>query len=267
MEFWPQKIVGDGTTLDFVEDEDDEDSTHPPQYLPVEFYMREIFDFDVDDPISCIEFVNTWGPAVRFPFLQLLSDDREKNLLKQRRRARKFFGFSNSAPDGYMPTANCIGDVQWTIRLLRALVNHWNYFVNDSGDVESAWIEQDLHSYDPKFPYEMAWLNFAVVMNQGLRASQPHILLNIDFGQGEPADFRGAYFFDAACTQLFNAMHEGIDLKICANETCGRTFRRQRGGAVQGQHRTKGVSYCTVACARAQAERERRRRNRTKETK
>lgn len=48
--------------------------------------------------------------------------------------------------------------------------------------------------------------------------------------------------------------------KVCANETCGATFRWQEGRAEQDQHRSKGVLYCSRRCARAQAERARRRR-------
>ena len=48
----------------------------------------------------------------------------------------------------------------------------------------------------------------------------------------------------------------------CASETCGRTFTKQRGRAMNGEHHTKGVRFCSRACALAQTQRERRRRYR-----
>lgn len=42
-------------------------------------------------------------------------------------------------------------------------------------------------------------------------------------------------------------------VKVCANETCGREFRRSEGGIAT-------ATYCRAACAKAQASREYRRR-------
>lgn len=42
---------------------------------------------------------------------------------------------------------------------------------------------------------------------------------------------------------------------LCANERCGREFVWQEGRSEQGQHRSKGVMYCSRACARAHVHR------------
>ena len=68
--------------------------------------------------------------------------------------------------------------------------------------------------------------------------------------------------YSILCLELFNHMAEASEYRVCANETCGRFFVRQSGRALHGQHRSKGVKYCSAECAKAQAQRQYRRRNR-----
>ena len=72
----------------------------------------------------------------------------------------------------------------------------------------------------------------------------------------------GHGFYFICCLELFNHMAENATYKVCANDACGRLFVRQEGRAVHGQHRTRGIKYCSSECARAQAQRAYRRRKR-----
>jgi hypothetical protein len=94
------------------------------------------------------------------------------------------------------------------------------------------------------------------VLTEGLRPFHPRVL-NAD----DPADsFVDAPLYAVCCLELFNHLVEHVDVKVCANETCGRQFARQRGRAEHGQHRTRGVKFCSNQCARAQMQRAYRRR-------
>ncbi len=60
--------------------------------------------------------------------------------------------------------------------------------------------------------------------------------------------------------QIVNDLVDRAETRTCRNEKCGRVFTRQRGRSQYGEHRTKGVQFCSKSCALAQTQRERRRR-------
>lgn len=70
----------------------------------------------------------------------------------------------------------------------------------------------------------------------------------------------GFPLYSICCAELFNHICETAEYRRCANERCERLFVRQEGRALKGTRRTRGVLYCSAACARAQAQREYRRR-------
>jgi hypothetical protein len=92
--------------------------------------------------------------------------------------------------------------------------------------------------------------------------------IRIDIAANGETHRNDPYFTDVSlislmALELYNHACEDAQYKTCQNETCGRLFVRQEGRALHGQHRSKGVKYCTSECARAQAQRAYRRRNRT----
>ncbi|MGW8687090.1 hypothetical protein ACWGNN_39870 [Streptomyces sp. NPDC055817] len=90
--------------------------------------------------------------------------------------------------------------------------------------------------------------------------NSPHAALHVfSIGVGNLTD-RHPTIYCVAYLQLYNHIAEKATIRECANETCRRSFVRQRGRAEHGQNRTSGIKYCTRECARAQAQRELRRR-------
>jgi hypothetical protein len=72
-----------------------------------------------------------------------------------------------------------------------------------------------------------------------------------------------ARLYQACAIEIYNHIVEQATYHHCANQTCKRQFVHQEGRAHHGQHRKKGVKYCSPACARSQAQRNYRRRQRT----
>lgn len=109
-------------------------------------------------------------------------------------------------------------------------------------------------------PETLAWYFFANMLNQGLTRVGPRLV---------PPDLDAAPYlgdivdaFTAGCVMVFNDLHERIPYRRCADETCGRIFRRQVGRSEGAFSRSEGVSYCSPQHARNQSQRERRRRAR-----
>ena len=90
----------------------------------------------------------------------------------------------------------------------------------------------------------------------------PHLI----FGDQDPfGRLFGGSLYNMLALELFNHI-VGLPYRRCANDACPRLFVRQRGRALHGQHRTRGVKYCSVECARAQTQRAYRRRKRAAAT-
>jgi hypothetical protein len=166
------------------------------------------------------------------------------------------------------------------LRLVRAAVNHFVAY-HEHTDVMKAWtsegfearVEHQFTKFDMPHPPDVthvvesseadAWRLFVAVHAQLLRDHIPNLTAWLAHGS---ASLRIAALPSSIATalmvQLHNLIVDGITIRRCANETCGRPFARQRGRARKGQHRTSGVIYCDAACGKAQMQREYRRRNR-----
>lgn len=107
----------------------------------------------------------------------------------------------------------------------------------------------------------VARARFATQLNNGLVELSPRLL---DFHvESEPdlSDVTSAYA--AACAMVFNDLRDQVPYKVCADETCGRLFRRQLGRSKGiNKPRSTGVEFCTWSHARNQSRRARRREER-----
>lgn len=69
--------------------------------------------------------------------------------------------------------------------------------------------------------------------------------------------------FSVLASQLFNHIVKGASYKRCALPDCGATFVRQQGRSKADQGRTRGVSYCSRRCANLAAKRRQRKNAKT----
>jgi hypothetical protein len=167
------------------------------------------------------------------------------------------------------------------LRLVRAAVNH--YVAHEEGhDPTTAWLDEGFEfRVDHKFrepstreqPDDLAllvensqadaWRVFIAVHAQLLRDQFPSIVASLQH-RSATLEIRAlpSSLASALMVQMHNLIVDGLEIRRCANETCGRPFTRQRGRALKGQYRNTGVMYCDAACAKAQMQREYRRRNR-----
>jgi hypothetical protein len=167
------------------------------------------------------------------------------------------------------------------LRLVRAAVNHYIAY-REQGSCADAWtdegfelrIDHDFMSSPcaPRPPALVdlantreadAWRVFIAVHAHLLREHFPNLTVWLGHEQTSIKVFAlPGSLASALMVQLHNLVVDGLEIRRCANETCGRPFARQRGRARKAQYRTTGVIYCDAACAKAQMQREYRRRMR-----
>jgi hypothetical protein len=219
-----------------------------PRPLRDEVVLRELGDVDATDVDALLAFA------------------REHGVISQTAEDRLPYGLapgSNGRRDGRLH----INELSLYVRHAQALAWHWIAYTDDErviGAWERAGIADAERRMRPTVDEDTAWAWFAGALNAGLAGLPPHVMgfTRLPGGglieYGEPT----VDLYTALCVQLFNVMVEDGPIRTCANERCGKRFRRQRGRAEYGQYRTEGVRFCSRECAKAQGERERRRRQR-----
>jgi len=174
------------------------------------------------------------------------------------------------------PCIETLDEFRFAARCLRDLYSAWRMYKDGRDVTDFEWVS-------PSDPESFTTIHHPSVLVHGmmrafLNGFSPQVLLSWSYPGGaqvedlfKPADVvkiepvRGpeeAPLYSICALELFNHIVDNAEYHICANERCRRTFVHQQGGSMKGQHRSRGVLYCSPGCARATAQREYRRRRR-----
>jgi hypothetical protein len=230
-----------------------------PIELPDEWLLRDLADADLDHDDAVLALLNEYGgPSIygvrpRFKVrpwfgIDWIADPRVWEELEKARLRQEY--------------PKPLEDARWWLKAARAIGRTWARASWDE-DISEPWLTEGFadpvgRSFVPKAGYRGY---FQSSLNVGLEVFAPRVVDDIG---SRPLETN---LYSAACAQVFNLMVEGATARLCANETCERTFVHQLGGARFDQHRNVGVRYCSPACARAEASRQYRRRKAAKEDK
>lgn len=167
-----------------------------------------------------------------------------------------------------------LDEFRFAARCLRDLTSAWQMWRNGLEVTEFEWVSPsrpELFESDDEPTHLLARM-----LPRFLRPFSPQLLFTWST-RFEPQDLasgvnveplRGpayAPLYAICALEIFNHIIENAEYRVCANERCQRTFVHQQGRSKKGQRRSRGVLYCSPACARATAQREYRRRRRSHE--
>jgi hypothetical protein len=221
-----------------------------PKELPPEWVLRQLADADLEDNDAVLALLEEYG-TISLPYFDPTS------IPPARHPLLAHLPTTEERPGDWWEgrTDGTIEDVRWWLKTARALAGIWRE-TSLGGDPSDAWLAEGFH---PGLSQKSAcWAQFTLALNIGLKPFRAHAELPTDVGftYGQPK----AGLFSAACLQVFNLIVEEATARRCENSTCGRVFIHQLGGAKYGQHRTKGLRFCSPTCARAETQRQYRRR-------
>jgi hypothetical protein len=254
-----------------------------------EIYL-DLATLDLDDDEAILRFANQYGifgmyEAGRgWPYVDLLSGDLVAQMEASRLAAASVIAESEGldpkrareAAFNTGPVVNeTLTEFRTGARLLRDALTAWRHL---RGELKSADVRWEF--LDPGYPSslvsaeELLWGG----LDAGLAPFSPGFYLGADLAEVDPNGQweatvvptreippRAEGLFPRCCLELYNHMVEQAEYRECANPTCRRLFVRQRSHGVRngshyGQHRRKGVRYCSPRCARLQAVRSHRQR-------
>ncbi len=216
--------------------------------LPDQWVIQELWAADLADDQVVVDLLSQYG-EIRTPFTAL----------------------GGTPLPVRQPSENgaAIEDARWW---LRAAACSFPHLVQRSGREASsrAWNNEGFQGITTE---NIAWGQFTGALNAGLKAYQPRAEYRLRRNNGvrdfQPLTVGAPYvdLYSAACCQVFNLIVREDVASLCESETCNSVFVRQRGGAVYGQYRSKGVRFCSVGCARNETQRQYRRRQAQERTK
>lgn len=162
-----------------------------------------------------------------------------------------------------------ISEFRWGAKCLRDMTTSWRIINGEIDHEDAVWVAPcwaETVGPDDYSWYASPYWALGRGMQSGLAPFGPTIHFQFDDDEPPPnmphAHNRSVQIplYCYLCLELFRHISEGASYRSCANERCDRMFVRQRGRAEHGQHRRRGVKYCSAECARAQAQRAYRRR-------
>ncbi|TSD62807.1 hypothetical protein [Aeromicrobium piscarium] len=225
---------------------------------PREMHLREVFDFDVDDADQLVSFVESYGD----PRHAVSPVDPSAPLAESR------MDLPFAPVPGLRSTQASLRQLAHGVTLIRLLADHAEAALRGE-PVGPIWQHAgafDLRDTDERLNGEIldadvedgGWRVFSDLLNRGLKVVHPVVV-----PAGTDARLAIASTFEVACVLIFNDLAESLPYSYCADETCGRRFKRQIGRAAQREGR-RGAKFCSPQHARNQSQRERRRAARTK---
>jgi|HubBroStandDraft_6_1064221.scaffolds.fasta_scaffold75411_4 hypothetical protein len=224
-----------------------------PKELPDEWVLRQLADADLDNDNDLGLLLEDYG-VITWPYFDRASipPDRREFLAPYPE------GDDSSAFDWWEGRDDAtLEDARWWLKTARALTRVWAE-ASAGRDPTSAWTAEGF----PPVDEQACWAQFTLALDTGLKPFRARVEYHVS-----PHGFEFTYgrlmigLYSAACCQVFNFIAGKETARRCENETCGRTFVHQLGGAKYGQHRSKGLlRFCTPACAQAQTQRQYRRR-------
>lgn len=244
------------------------DHSRPPRHVPVpvDFYLREVAELDIDDDSAIAAFLDTWGLPVHLtrntlePGIQTVKLARSYGWLpegSEMNDAREDVAISL----GLLPPRE--GDLAGGLRRMGKLIDAGIDSREILTDVVN-WGEAFAALDDLKFFASLADASGEDV-NVGDYVERLNSALTIFAPRVSVGDDPAPTVVNIAAAQMANDIHSSAMIQKCQNETCKRSFTKQRGRSTKGTHRSKGVLYCSHSCARAQAQREFRRQRRRRE--
>jgi len=258
-----------------------------------EIYLR-LAEIDLADPEQILDFVNTYDKLnvfesrMRNPSFQLLTtndEDEEMHVARQQmgriviREQPDIFPSAAEAARSDIDSESVVA-FRIAASILRDGLRAWRLMRGEISFDETGWESGEFrrlhgdYQHEPRKELQSLYEITAIdsltsLFEYGLHPFHPGITIDHRRSRGEgsieveviASDARQMLdLYPICCMELYKHIVELAEYSICRNETCGRTFVRQEGRSEFGQHRTRGVLYCSSSCARAQAQRAYRRR-------